>query len=97
LAGLSLVLLVLLVFFRNGKPVEVRLSDGRILRIEAVTFGTNHVVGWSDAWLVPLRKVFPARWVQFIGPRRGQSRHRTESPTLVVWVHAFDGAKSNYN
>jgi hypothetical protein len=89
-AGLILVLLGFLIFFRNGERVEVRLSDGRLFRIEAITFGTNHVVGWSDSWLVPLRKIFPARWIQFITPSRGQSRLSTECPALVVWVHALD-------
>jgi hypothetical protein len=100
LLGASVVLILALlgfvVFFRKGELVEVRLADGRIFRIEAVTFGTNHVVGWSDAWLVPLRKILPARWIQFITPRHGQSRQSTERPVLVLWVHALDAAKTKY-
>ena len=35
--------IILLLSGRNWKPIEQTLSDGSILRIEAVTFGTNHV------------------------------------------------------
>jgi hypothetical protein len=76
----------------KGEPTQALLADGRLFRIEAVTFGTNHVVGWNDWWLVPLRKILPGSTVQFLTPTRGQSRQTTDSPTLVVWVHARDAS-----
>ena len=47
-------LLVVLVVSSSTEQKKVRLSDGRLFHIEAVTFGTNHVVGVNDWWLVPL-------------------------------------------
>ena len=91
-AGIVLTLLVKLMAPGPAEQRQVRLSDGRLFRIEAVTFGTNHVVGWSDGWLVPLRKVLPNPAVQFLTPTRGQSRQATDSPTLVVWVYARDAS-----
>jgi hypothetical protein len=95
-AALILTLLAFLVISRKGELPEVRLADGRVFRIEAITFGTNHAVGRSDSWIVPLRKILPAGWIQFITPTRGRSSLSTERPALVVWVHALDGAKTNY-
>jgi hypothetical protein len=91
-AGVVLTLLVKLIAPGTAEQREALLSDGRLFRIEAVTFGTNHVVGWGDWWLVPLRKVLPNAAVQFLTPTRGQSRQATDSPTLVVWVHARDAS-----
>ncbi len=91
-AGMFLALLVKLMALGPAEQRQVRLSDGRLFRIEAVTFGTNHVVGWGDGWLVPLRKILPNAAVQFLTPTRGQSRQTTDSPTLVVWVHARDAS-----
>jgi hypothetical protein len=91
-AGMFLALLVKLMALGPAEQRQVRLSDGRLFRIEAVTFGTNHVVGWGDGWLVPLRKIMPSAAVQFLTPTRGQSRQTTDSPTLVVWVHARDAS-----
>jgi len=91
-AGIVLTLFVKLMAPGPAKQRQVRLSDGRLFRIEAVTFGTNHVVGWGDGWLVPLRKIFPNPVVQFLTPTRGQSRQTTDSPTLVVWVYARDAS-----
>ena len=91
-AGILLILLVKLTAPGTAEQRQVRLSDGRLFRVEAVTFGTNHVVGWGDGWLVPLRKILPSAAVQFLTPTRGQSRQTTDSPTLVVWVHARDAS-----
>ena len=87
-AGIILTLLVKLLAFGPAEQRQVRLADGRLFRVEAVTFGTNHVVGWSDGWLVPLRKILPNSVVQFLTPTRGQSRQATDSPALVVWLYA---------
>src|SRR5208282_3942683 len=48
-AGIVLTLFVKLMAPGPAKQRQVRLSDGRLFRIEAVTFGTNHVVGWVYA------------------------------------------------
>src|SRR5690348_17094046 len=82
--------LVMLVVRGSVDEKQVLLSDGRLFRIEAVTFGTNHVVGWNDWWLVPLRKILPNSALQFLTPTKGQSRQATDRPALVVWMYAQD-------
>ncbi len=57
-AVIVLALLLMLSGLRFSKQQQVLLSDGRRFHIEAVTFGTRHVVGWNDWWLVPLRQGF---------------------------------------
>ena len=97
-AGVGIVLasLVKLMVPGTAGQRQVLLSDGRLFRLEAVTFGTNHVVGWNDWWLVPLRKVLPKSAIEFLSPTKGQSRQTTDSPALVVWVHARDAATGKY-
>ena len=68
---------------RANKSPELRFSNGRIFRIEAVSFGTNHVVGIYDWWNVPLRKILPNSFLQHLTPERGQSRDDTQEPALV--------------
>ncbi len=94
--GLILLSAVSLSLLPRRVQTEVRLADGRVFRIEAVTFGTNHAVGPGDGWLVPLRKVLPARVIRFITPRRGRSQQTTDRPALAVWVYALDAAKEKY-
>jgi hypothetical protein len=93
-AGASILVILLVRLLAPGlaERREARLSDGRLFHLEAVTFGTNHIVGWGDWWLQPLRKVLPGGVIQFLTPTRGQSRKATDSPALVVWVYARDAS-----
>lgn len=91
-AGVILSLLVIVILRGTAEPARVLLPDGREFCIEAVTFGTNHVVGWNDWWLVPFRKILPQSAVQLLTPTRGQSRQATGQPALVVWVYARNAA-----
>ena len=96
-AGVILIsLTAALIFWGRNESKEVRLADGRLFRIEAVTFGTNHVVGRGDGWLFPLRKILPTSVIQFLTPTRGQSRQNCDRPALIVWVHAYDTSKGQY-
>jgi len=56
-----------LIFWGKNRSKEVRLADGRLFRIEAVTFGTNHVVGRGEGWLFRLRRILPTSVIQFLG------------------------------
>jgi len=96
--GLALLAVALLILATRGRGAQklVLLSDGRMFCIEAVTYGTNHVVGWSDGWLVPLRKVLPNSVSDFLTPAKGQSRQSTAEPTLVVWVYAYNPSTRKY-
>ena len=42
LVGCGLIVGVVLILWDRSDMTEIRLSDGRLFRIEAVTFGTNH-------------------------------------------------------
>jgi hypothetical protein len=44
---------VFLIVRARAEHPEVLLSEGRRFQIQAVAFGTNHVVGWDDSWLAP--------------------------------------------
>jgi len=67
-AGVILIsLIAALIFWGRNESKEVRLADGRLFRIEAVTFGTNHVVGRGDGWLFPLWRILPTSVIQFLG------------------------------
>jgi hypothetical protein len=81
---------------RWSNSLEVEFADGRIIRVEAVTYGTSHVVGRSASWVGPLRKVLPSRLATVLISSREQSRLETEIPSLVVWLHAFDPEKQIY-
>lgn len=96
--GVTVVLVLLIVLAVRGHYTEqvVRLSDGRVFHIEAVTYGTQHVVGWNDWWNVPLRKILPNSAIQFLTPAKGQSRQTTATPALIIWVYARDAATSRY-
>ncbi len=97
MAGVILLGVILApMFWGRNESKEVRLADGRLFRIEAVTFGTNHVVGKGDWWLFRLRKILPTSVIQFLTPVRGQSSQTTDRPALIVWVHAFDTSKGQY-
>jgi hypothetical protein len=96
-AGLALVLMGAAVFWARRSPVSqkplaaVALGDGRILQVEAVTYGTTHhignpasEVGWRlNAWL-------PARLRAEIASRNPEAViDDLENPALVVWVNAL--------
>ena len=97
IAGLSLALfavVIICVFVATSKPpgplAQLKLADGRILQIEAVTYGTHHHVGrrsifvdWFGPWLP--RKFW--RWLQ---PKSPESTIELERPALVVWVTAIN-------
>jgi hypothetical protein len=97
LAGLALVLIGAAVLWATRSQVSqkplatVALGDGRILQLEAVTYGTTHhignpasEVGWRlNAWL-------PGRLRADIATRNPESAiDDLEIPALVVWVNAL--------
>jgi hypothetical protein len=52
-SGVILAFFVFLIVRARAEHPEVLLSEGRRFQIQAVAFGTNHVVGWDDSWLAP--------------------------------------------
>ena len=77
---------------KDGPDVlaEADLKDGRILRIEALTYGKEHQIGDESALFTRLRPWLPGSLRDFLSPRVPRSAISREAPGLVVWVHAID-------
>ena len=80
---------------RAWKPVEQVLSDGTILRIEAATYGTNHVFS-LDPIREKVRSVMPKRFQVWLGKGVLSDRLETTPNCLVLWTTRFDPASGTY-
>jgi hypothetical protein len=97
LASLALVLITAAVFWAARSPVSqkplaaVALGDGRILQVEAVTYGTRHHIGNPASEIgFRLHAWLPARLLAGITSKNPESViNDLESPALVVWVNAL--------
>jgi hypothetical protein len=81
------------------KPVRSKplaLPDGSVVRIVAVTYGTNHVIGppvWRSLAQLPTKWQGSLRRWQWFGNRISKVRTtRTSDPTMIVWL---EGATNN--
>jgi hypothetical protein len=101
LAVLALVLMGAAMFWatRSGmsqKPLAaVALGDGRILQVEAVTYGVNHHIGneGSDNLLWRLTARLPGPLYERFASKNPEAKITgLESPALVVWVNAVSEA-----
>jgi hypothetical protein len=81
-------------FWREPEPVaRLNLGDGRILQIEAVTFGKQHSVGRDSIILKRFGPWLPASVSSFLQPKVPRSRiTMPDHPGLVVWVNAVVNA-----
>src|SRR5579871_6653120 len=101
LVGLTLLLIGASILWvahsvRSQKPLAtVALGDGRILQVEAVTYGVNHHVGRGNSGNLFWRLV---AWLpggpfqQFASKNPEASINGLEIPSLVVWVNAVNAA-----
>jgi hypothetical protein len=95
---LGLVAVVAVIFVvaeRAWKPVEQVLSDGTILRIEAVTYGTNHVFSRHPI-REKVRDALPKRFQSWLGKGVLSSRTQTAPDCLVLWTTRFDPVSGTY-
>ena len=71
------------------------MSDGTVLRIEAITYGTNHVFS-QDPLREKIRSVLPKRFQSWLG--KGVLSHRMETAPncLVLWTTRFDPMSGTY-
>jgi len=76
---------------RPAPPIQLNLGDGRILQIEAVTYGVQHQVG-KDSALKRFRPWLPAQVVRYFSVDRGANKITMGRPGLVVWVNAISEA-----
>lgn len=84
----------------SGLIAELPLADGRTFRIEAVTFGTNHVVGKETLLANIIKRCgswLPKAVVNALSSKQTSSKQvrseiDTSHPSLVVWVNAIDTA-----
>ena len=73
---------------RPRAPIQMNLGDGRILQVEAVTFGIQHQSG-TDSVLKRFRPWLPGMLVNYFSVDRGANRITMNRPGLVVWVNAI--------
>src|SRR5215475_12903007 len=87
---------LVLVALRAGSGREVRLPDGTVLQLKAVTAGTNHSFRYRSGWEQVLG-VFPEKWEERITHRRAQTMNYSE-PRIVFWLvrHSREGTLRGY-
>src|ERR1043165_1089417 len=86
----TIVFLVSVVLIHKPKPpIQVPLGDGRILQIEAVSFGTHHKIG-HDPVLGRFMGWMPNKLMRLLHMTRWENKIDLERPGLVVWVNAID-------
>ncbi len=84
-------LILMIVRTRPPGPVaEVQVADGRIIVVEAVTYGTNHVVGNGSLLVERLGPWMPKRLRDLLSPKVPRTSIATGPDTLVVWLNALD-------
>jgi len=69
---------------------EVAVDDGRIIVVEAVTYGTNHVVGSKSVLVEHLGPWMPDAVRDMLSPKLPQTSIDTAPGTLVVWLNAVN-------
>ena len=71
---------------------SVSFGDGRILQVEAVTYGKTHHVGSARSEVLRrLSSILPASWLARLEPKTPLSTiDGYDHPVLVVWVNAVD-------
>jgi len=74
-----------------ASPIQLNLGDGRILQIEAVTYGVQHQAG-KDSILKRFRPWLPAQLTRYLSLDRGANEITLDRPALVVWVNAISEA-----
>ena len=87
--------LIFVVARRAWKPVEQTLSDGTVLRIEAITYGTNHVYSKHPV-REKIRSALPKRFQSWMGIGVLSSRTQTAPDCLVLWTTRFDPISGTY-
>jgi hypothetical protein len=79
---------VLIIALRPAAPIQLKLGDGRILQIEAVTYGITHQIG-TDSIAKRLQPWLPTKLFSYLSPDRRANKISLERPGLVVWMNAL--------
>lgn len=77
------------------KPVQQTLADGSTLRVEALTFGTNHIFRSHPA-RETLRRWLPRRLQGFLGHSAFTGQVQTAPNSIVLWTTRFDPKSRMY-
>ncbi len=88
-AGALLLVMLAVSSTPKGPLAQVEIPDGRIIVIEAVTFGTNHVVGKKSFLADRFGPWMPSVLRESLQPKVPRSSRSTERDSLVVWVNAI--------
>ncbi len=77
---------------KQGPLPQLNLADGRILQIEAVTYGTKHRIGHRSIIYDHFGPWMPQKLKDWFAPKSPESSIELKRPGLVVWVNAIDPA-----
>ncbi len=75
---------------------RIPLWNGQQLRIEAVTFGTNVVLGQRNHVGDMFGRWLPNSVIDWLSPTVGQTRWSADVPQLTVWLNGFDPATGRF-
>ncbi len=75
---------------------SVKLADGRILQVEAVTYGTNHVCGESSFLIDRFGVLLPNALHKRLLPKQPRNTIEVDKPSLCVWVNAINSTNGNF-
>jgi hypothetical protein len=84
-----LAIVIILAARTQGRPEPLKLPDGSLLTLEAVTYGSRHEVVLGPWWVKVLRPVVPEGWRHDLYHRfhcRVQSLTAPTPETLVFWT-----------
>lgn len=84
-------LIAVVLFARPSPPLgEVLVDDGRIIVVEAITYGADHKVGNASPIVERFGRWMPKRLRDFLTPKVPRTAVSTDSDTLVIWLNALD-------
>ena len=88
-AALLVVILIAALLWPASRPQWLDLPDGRSVRIYAVTYGTNHLVGPPLACTATRISPYAEyALVHLLGTRMAVQQIHTATPQLLVWLEA---------
>lgn len=87
---------VIWVFSRSTPVPQIILANGTVLRVEALTFGTNHVFTTESEWKRKLRARLPQMLRGMLGPEGYRNEFNQSDEELVIWISQYNPVKDAY-
>lgn len=87
---------VIWVFSRSTPVPQIVLANGTVLRVEALTYGTNHVFTTESEWKRRIRALLPQKLRGLLGPEAYRNELNQAEEELVIWISQYDPIKDAY-